>query len=136
VDLFLFEAWIGAFDRHGGNYLTNKKGELWAIDFEESFTSIIHGSELCLYFPWMKKSKELIQQGIARLRQLIIEKQLLEERAFFSKFLTVVDISKDPRGKIAIKAQLHEIYELLSQNFLNIEKIVENYLVNSSSYAE
>lgn len=136
VDLFLFEAWIGAFDRHGGNYLTNNKGELWAIDFEDSYTSPVHGSELCLYFPWMKNSPELIHHGIVKLRQFILEKQLLKEITFFSRFSKLFDISKDPRGKVAIKTQLLEIYELLTQNFLDLDRIVENYLVNSSSYAE
>ncbi|MFX0013957.1 MAG: hypothetical protein ACFFB2_18365 [Promethearchaeota archaeon] len=130
LDLFVFEAWIGALDRHGGNYLTSNKGELWGIDFENCFSRDITGSELCLYYPWIKDSKQGLEQAIKKLTGLITEKRLLEN---YKSILNIVNILADPRAKKAFKYQLALIFTLLKDNLAELAETVDTYLDNSLS---
>ncbi len=133
IDLLVFEAWIGALDRHGGNYLASPKGNLWAIDFEYSFSNHIHGSELCLYYPWIKDSKHEIRRSIEKLLVQITEKQILEKN---NNFFELVDFVRDPRAIEALKQQLIRIFSLLKENLAKLEEIVETYLDKSCSRSE
>lgn len=131
LDLFVFEAWIGALDRHGGNYLTSREGKLWAIDFEQSFSKTNFGSELCLYFPWIKDSKNELEKSIKKVIIQTNERQLLERN-----FLNIVNFPQDPRAREALKHQLTKIFELLKNNLAQLDKIVDTYLENSFSKPE
>ncbi|MFX1516977.1 MAG: hypothetical protein ACFFC6_11740 [Promethearchaeota archaeon] len=130
LELFVFEAWIGALDRHGGNYLASNEGKIWAIDFEDSFYETVQGSELCLYYPWIKESKKDLKEAIENLVHKITEKQLLERS---KTFLDLTNILQDPRAKEALAHQILEIVELLKKNFTQIDKTVEEFLENSYS---
>ncbi|MFX0123861.1 MAG: hypothetical protein ACFFAE_09505 [Candidatus Hodarchaeota archaeon] len=130
LDLFVFEAWIGALDRHGGNYLASTEGKLWAIDFEDSFYETVQGSELCLYYPWIKDSKEELKKAAKKLVLKISEKQVLEKN---KKFFDLVNILQDLRAKEALTHQIRQIIELLEKNFAQIDKTVEYFLERSSS---
>jgi len=129
-DLFVFEAWIGALDRHGGNYLTSHEGKLWGIDFENCFSDISHGSELCLYFPWIKDSKKELKTSIEKLRNQITEKCLLEIQ---DNFQNIVNVLQDPRAREALENQLIEIIELLKHNLTQLDETVDTYLEKSFS---
>ncbi len=133
-DLFVFEALIGALDRHGGNYLSSCEGELWAIDYEKSFSDDnIQGSELCLYYPWIKDSKNELEISIEKLIMQINEKQLFEIN---DNFLNLFNFPQDPRAREALKQQLAQIFELLKNNLAQLYEIVDAYLENSSSQPE
>ena len=134
LDLFVFEAWIGALDRHGGNYLTSCEGELWAIDYEKSFSDDnIQGSELCLYYPWIKDSKNELKISIEKLIIQINEKQLFE---ISDNLLNLTNFPKDSRAREALARHLVQIFELLKNNLANLYEIVDAYLENSSSQPE
>ena len=130
LDLFVFEAWIGALDRHGGNYIASTEGKIWAIDFEDSFYETVQGSELCLYYPWIKDSKQDLKEAIEKLVLKITEKQLLEKSKVF---LNLTNILQDPRAKEALAHQVLQIVELLKKNFDQIDKTVEDFLESSYS---
>ncbi len=130
-DLFVFEAWIGALDRHGGNYLTSHEGKLWGIDFENCFSEITNGSELCLYFPWIKDSKKELKTSIEKLHNQITEKRLLEIQ---DNFQNIVNVLQDPRAREALENQLIEIIKLLKHNFTQLDKTVDIYLEKSFSH--
>jgi hypothetical protein len=130
LDLLVFEAWIGALDRHGGNYLASTEGKIWAIDFEDSFYETVQGSELCLYYPWIKDSKKDLKEAVEKLVQKIRERQLLEKS---KTFLNLVNVVQDPRAKEALVHQVLQIVELLKKNFAQIDKTVEEFLENSYS---
>ncbi|UCG01140.1 MAG: hypothetical protein JSW11_16170 [Candidatus Heimdallarchaeota archaeon] len=133
LDLFVFEAWIGALDRHGGNYLASTEGKIWAIDFEDSFYESVQGSELCLYYPWIKESKKGLEIAVQKLVEQITEKQLLEKS---KSFLELTNILQDSRAKEALTQQVLQIVELLKKNFAQLEKTVELFLESSSSLPE
>ena len=133
IDLLVFEAWIGALDRHGGNYLASRKGNLWAIDFEYSFSNHIHGSELCLYYPWIKDSKHEIRKSIEKLLNQITEKQLLEKKG---NFLNLGEFVRDPRAIEALKRQILQIFTLLKENLAKLDELVELYMDKSCSRSE
>ncbi|MFX1538970.1 MAG: hypothetical protein ACFFDI_32705 [Promethearchaeota archaeon] len=130
LDLLVFEAWIGALDRHGGNYLASTEGKIWAIDFEDSFYDTVQGSELCLYYPWIKDSKKDLKEAVEKLVLKIRERQLLEKS---KTFLNLVNIVQDPRVKEALVHQVLQIVELLKKNFAQIDKTVEEFLESSYS---
>lgn len=132
-DLFVFEAWIGALDRHGGNYLTSCEGELWAIDYEKSFADSIEGSELCLYYPWIKDSKNELEISIEKLIIQINEKQLFEIN---DNFLNLANFPENRRAREALSQHLVQIFELLKNNLAHLYEIVDTYLKNSSSQPE
>ncbi len=133
LDLFVFEAWIGALDRHGGNYLASSEGKLWAIDFEDSFYESVQGSELCIYYPWIKDSKTELKKAVEKLINQITEKQLLEKS---KTFLNLGNILQDARAKEALTHQVLLIVELLEKNFDQLEKTVELFLESSCSLPE
>lgn len=128
-DLLVFEAWIGAFDRHGGNYLTSFSGELWGIDFEESFSSNCSGSELPLYFPWISQNPSQIQESIWRLKMKIDAKQLLNVDE--NLFNTLSILLNDPRGKVVLFNQLIQMFKLLRSNFSQLTEVVGSFLQKS-----
>ncbi|MFX0181532.1 MAG: hypothetical protein ACFE95_00520 [Candidatus Hodarchaeota archaeon] len=127
LNLIIFEAWIGALDRHGGNYLTYD-GEVWAIDFEDSFATKTRGSELCLYFPWIKESQDDLNEAIQNFKSNITKKRLLKEDILFEQFSNLLKALKDPRAKIALRNQLSKMHDLLQENFLHLETLVNTYL--------
>ena len=127
LDLIIFEAWIGALDRHGGNYLTHE-GEVWAIDFEDSFATKTGGSELCLYFPWIKESQDELKNAIKNFKANILNKRLLNEDIWLEQFSSLLKVLDDQRAKIALRSQLSKMYDLLQENFLHIETLVNVYL--------
>lgn len=127
LDLIIFEVWIGALDRHGGNYLTHD-GEVWAVDFEDSFAIKTRGSELCLYFPWIKESQDELRNAIKNFKANIISKRLLNEDILFEQFSSLLKALKDPRAKIALRNQLSKMDDLLQENFLHLEALVNTYL--------
>lgn len=130
INLFIFEAWIGALDRHGGNYVTSSEGKLWGIDFEKSFSNDTQGSELCLYYPQiLSDSKENLKISIEKLVIQINEKQVLESH----QFLKLINIPKDPRAKEALQRHLSQIFDLLKDNLTQLEGTVNNYLEKSFS---
>ncbi|MFW9905485.1 MAG: hypothetical protein ACFFFH_14180 [Candidatus Thorarchaeota archaeon] len=130
LDLFVFEAWIGALDRHGGNYLASTEGKIWAIDFEDSFYETVQGSELCLYYPWIKDSKKDLKEAVEKLVLRITKKRLLEKS---KTFLNLANILQDRRAKEALTHQVLQIVELLKKNFDQMDKTVEEFLENSNS---
>ncbi|MFX1538383.1 MAG: hypothetical protein ACFFDI_29685 [Promethearchaeota archaeon] len=130
LDLFVFEAWIGALDRHGGNYLASTEGKLWAIDFEDSFYETVQGSELCLYYPWIRDSKKELKIAVKKLVKRITEKQLLEKS---KTFLNLFNILQDSRAKEALAHQILQIIELLENNFAHLDRTVELFLESSYS---
>ncbi|MFX1285954.1 MAG: hypothetical protein ACFFB5_20090 [Promethearchaeota archaeon] len=130
LDLFVFEAWIGALDRHGGNYLASTEGKLWAIDFEDSFYETVQGSELCLYYPWIKDSKKELKKSIEKLVSKIKEKQLLEKS---KAFLNLDNILQDSRAKEALMNQVLEIVDLLEKNYAQLEEKVNLFIESSYS---
>lgn len=133
IDLFIFEAWIGALDRHGGNYITSSEGKLWGIDFEKCFSNDPQGSELCLYYPQiLSDSKEDLKRSIEKLVIQIHEKRVLESH----QFLNLVNFPKDPRAKEALQRYLSHILELLKDNLTQLEGTVNTYLEKSSSVPE
>ncbi|MFX0150092.1 MAG: hypothetical protein ACFFAJ_04885 [Candidatus Hodarchaeota archaeon] len=127
LELIIFETWIGALDRHGGNYLISE-GEVWAIDFEESFGLETNGSELYLYFPWIKEANEELVDIIKDFKSKIRNRRLLKKETLFEQFSTLLKILKDPRAKVALHNQLNHIYDLLNENYLHLEKLVSSHL--------
>jgi hypothetical protein len=128
LDLIIFMAWIGANDRHGGNYLFSD-GKIYAIDFEDSFSTEIHGTELCLYFPWINSSTR-IQKSITRIRDCIKERNLIQK---VESLNDIINLKEDNRAKEALKRQIFKICMLLRHNYYHLERIVENYIENSAS---
>ncbi|MHA2244966.1 MAG: hypothetical protein ACXADY_08360 [Candidatus Hodarchaeales archaeon] len=129
-DLFVFEAWIGALDRHGGNYLTSCEGQVWAIDYEKSFSDNIQGSELCLYYPWIKDSENELKKSI---KKLIDKISLLE---ITNKLFNLANFPKDQRAREALSRYLAQIFELLKNNLTHLYEIVDAYLEKSFSQPE
>ena len=128
IDLFIFEAWIGALDRHGGNYVASSEGKLWGIDFEKCFSNDTQGSELGLYYPQtLLDSKEDLKKSIEKLDIQIHEKQILESH----QFLNLVNIPEDPRAKEALQRHLSQIFELLKDNLAHLEVTVNTFLEKS-----
>ena len=128
LSLVIFLAWIGANDRHGGNYLYSD-GKIYAIDFEDSFSTEVTGSELCLYFPWIKNSSK-IKELTNRIRTRIDDMNLIQKLENFNE---IINLKEDKRAKKALKEQLSRICYLLRHNKCNLEKIVEEYIKRSTS---
>jgi hypothetical protein len=127
LELIIFEVWIGALDRHGGNYLISE-GEVWAIDFEASFGLETNGSELCLYLPGIKEANEELGDAIKGFKTKIRKERLLKKETLFEQFSTLLKTLKDPRAKVALHNQLNHIHDLLQENYLYLEKLVYSYL--------
>ncbi|MFX0173626.1 MAG: hypothetical protein ACFE9L_17180 [Candidatus Hodarchaeota archaeon] len=127
LELIIFEAWIGALDRHGGNYLISE-GEVWAIDFEDSFGLKTNGSELSLYFPWIKEANEELVGAIKVFKTKVRKERLLKKEALIEQFSTLLKTLKDPRAKVALINRLNHIHDLLQENYLHLEKLVSNHL--------
>ena len=131
MDLVIFSAWIGANDRHASNHLYSD-GRLYAIDFEDSFSVNINGNELCLYFPFIKYSNRK-KESLFRIKSLIMKKKLLNKLENFGENIS---FKEDIRAKKALKDQLKRIHSFLSNNFNNLEVVVDNYIEISLSPAD
>ncbi len=128
LNLIIFLAWIGANDRHGGNFLFSD-GKIYAIDFEESFSANSKGTELCLYFPWINSS-ERFQELIMRIKKKIDQRNLIQKVESLNNIIT---LKEDYRAKDALQKQISKICVLLKHNFYHLERIVENYIEKSVS---
>lgn len=128
LNLIIFLAWIGANDRHGGNFLYSE-GEIYAIDFEESFSTDINGTELCLYFPWINSSTS-IHELIIRIKKKIEERNLIQK---LERLNDTINLKEEYRAKDALQKQISKICVLLRQNFYHLERIVANYVEKSVS---
>jgi hypothetical protein len=130
-DLLLFEAFLGAIDRHGGNYLYSQR-KLWGIDFEHSFTSDNLDSELKLYFNNLIESEFLINQKIKSFTDLIKAKNILNDKALIFKIIDRLPL--DSRAINSMKSQVEEIFNTLQANLLILEEQILSYFQKKTNY--
>ena len=122
--LILFELWIGASDRHAGNYLI-ADDKLWGIDFEDSYNSNLPDTELLLYFESVRTAKEELLDEIPNFKKAIQEHDLFNSHKEIKEIIIQLDI--DTRAKSALEAQLTQIYIFLEESFEKLPELVESY---------
>ena len=123
-DLLLFEAFLGAIDRHGGNYLYSQR-KLWGIDFENSFTSNNLDSELKLYFGNLAESKGLLDTKIKAFIEIIKAKNILNHKNIV--FETIEKLPLDSRAINNMKNQVEDIFNTLQTNLLILDEQILAY---------
>lgn len=129
IRLLLLESWVGASDRHGGNYLFSK-GVLFGIDFEQSFSQEKFESELSLYFEWLKDSEDIILQEVSRFRQQIIDKEIINECL---GIIRIIDqFPTHHRTKDAMVKQFSNICSSLNTNLDKLHERIHKYFHESS----
>ncbi len=124
IDLLLFEAFLGAIDRHGGNYLYSQR-KLWGIDFENSFTSDLLDSELSLYFDNLNESEVLIDHRIKSFTDLIKAKNILNNKTPILE--TIEKLPLDSRAINSMKSQVKDIFSTLQANLLILDEQILTY---------
>jgi hypothetical protein len=124
IRLILFELWIGASDRHAGNYLI-ADDKLWGIDFEDSFNTNHTDTELLLYFESLRTAKEELLDEIPDFKRIIQEKDLFSSYNEIKDIINQLDIDK--RAIRALEAQLTQIYIFLEESFEKLPELVESY---------
>jgi len=124
IQLLLLEAWIGASDRHSGNYLL-VKNNLWAVDLERSFEEDPLDSELSLYFDWLNESQSLIKERVEEFKKQILDLKMFQED---SRIINIIEsLPIDTRAKTALKNQVKEMFMCLNTNFQVMSSRIENY---------
>ncbi|NHJ02701.1 MAG: hypothetical protein EAX86_11230 [Candidatus Heimdallarchaeota archaeon] len=131
--LIVFLAWIGAKDRHGGNYLIKAEGDFYAIDFEECFTSSTNGSEICLYFPSILQYREKLIRAIQKLEREITITKLEQIKQNLTQLIHLPD---DERAQRALRQRIGQIFELLFNNLRNLDIVVDEFMVKSTQPQE
>jgi hypothetical protein len=124
IDLLLLEAFLGAIDRHGGNYIFSQN-KLWGIDFENSFTTNELDSELYLYFNNLKQSETLIYDQIKSFSDMIKSKDLLNNKDPI--FQTIERLPMDPRAISRMKSQVKDFFDTLQANLLILDELILAY---------
>jgi hypothetical protein len=124
IRLVLFELWIGASDRHGGNYLI-ADDKVWGIDFEGSYNTNQTDKELLLYFESLHSAKEEILKEIPNFQKAIKENNLFDTYNEIKEIVNQIKI--DIRAIHALEAQLTQIYLFLEESFEKLPKMVESY---------
>jgi hypothetical protein len=130
-DLLLFEAFLGAIDRHGGNYLYSQR-KLWGIDFGNSFTSDNLDSELSLYFDNLIESELLINQKIKSFTELVKAKNILNDKSLIFEIIDRLPL--DYRAINSMKSQVEEIFNTLQANLLILEELLLSYFQKQTHY--
>ncbi|MHA2155856.1 MAG: hypothetical protein ACXABU_11000 [Candidatus Hodarchaeales archaeon] len=130
VQLLLLEAWIGASDRHSGNYLM-VKNNLWAIDLERSFDTDPLDSELSLYFDWLKESQSMIKEKVEEFKKQIEDQNILQDD--FRIIEMIENLPIDSRAKVALKIQVKKMFTCLNSNFQVMSSRIDNYFLNSNN---
>lgn len=125
-ELIVFEAWIGALDRHGANYLITSD-QIWAIDFEDSFSNKTMGSELFLYYPWLRETD--FDSEVRKIQSEIDRKKLISLK---NKILKEFPLPMDSRAKIALMKFVDDIFTFLSKNSKDLSILVEEYVYYNS----
>ena len=125
-ELVVFEAWIGAVDRHGANYLISQD-QIWAIDYENSFSNKTMGSELFLYYPWLEKSD--FESELRKFKSKINSQKFIYLK---NEILKEFPLPLDSRAKIALLKFLEEIFTFLLKNSKDLAILVDEYLHNNS----
>jgi hypothetical protein len=124
IDLLILEAFIGAIDRHGGNYLYSQN-KLWGIDFENCFSKDELDSELQLYFNDLKDSSVSINSQIKAFTDLIKAKNILTNKD--SIFLIIDKLPLDPHAIVNMKNQVNAIFDTLQANLLILDELIIKY---------
>ncbi|MHA1977597.1 MAG: hypothetical protein ACW98I_11890 [Candidatus Hodarchaeales archaeon] len=124
IQLLLLEAWIGASDRHSGNYLI-AKDNIWAIDLERSFNNEPLDSELALYFEWLKESQKMVKEKVEDFKKQIKDQRILQEDSKIK--ITIENLPIDTRAKIAMKNQVEKMFTCLHINYQGMTTRIENY---------
>ena len=132
IQLLLLEAWIGASDRHSGNYLI-AKNKIWAIDLERSFDTDPLDSELTLYFDWLKESQIILKERINDFKKQIEDQGILQDKSEIMK--TIENLTIDPRAKLALKNQVENIFSFLHANFQDLSTRVEKFFQKPDNYS-
>jgi len=125
-ELIVFEAWIGALDRHGANYLVTSD-QIWAIDYEDSFSTKTMGSELLLYYPWLGEMD--FESEVRKIQSEIDKKKLISLK---NKILKEFPLPLDSRARIALMKFVDEIFTFLLKNRQHLSILVEEYLYYNS----
>ena len=131
IDLLLFEAFLGAIDRHGGNYLYSQR-RLWGIDFENSFTSDKLDSELNLYFDNLKETEVLINHKIKSFTDLIKAKNILNDKTLIFEIIDRLPL--DSRAINSMKSQVEDIFNTLQANLLILEEQILAYFQRKTHF--
>jgi hypothetical protein len=128
IQLLLLEAWIGASDRHSGNYLISKDN-IWAIDLERSFDTEPLDSELSLYFEWLNESQVKVKEKIEEFKKLIQELKILQEDSSIKNMIEFLPV--DERAKLALKNQVEKMFNNLRENFMQLSVRIDHYFQKS-----
>ncbi|MHA1944799.1 MAG: hypothetical protein ACXADW_02280 [Candidatus Hodarchaeales archaeon] len=131
IDLLLLEAFLGAIDRHGGNYLFSQN-KLWGIDFENSFTTNELDSELFLYFNNLKQSETLIYDQIKSFSDMVKSKDLLNNKEPI--FQTIERLPLDSRAINHMKRQVKDFFDTLQTNLLILDELILAYFQSNTHH--
>lgn len=122
-----FEAWIVDLDRHGSNYLVDKKQKVWVIDLEQAqWRGRMRPTVLLLLLNLVTSIDDPdVKKVIKRIRSLS-EKDIRKVIDFPTKNVKTLSV------KQFIKLRERQIEDLLIRRQKNIDQFTQEYITISS----